>query len=244
MQEFRLDPAAFPAFRTQLIIQVLFRFLILYGALAVFAYAIMGLESLKRMGVFYSVIAVATIVYSIYLAVRRNLEAWKTFSVSVDENGTITRRTAGLADLTLTADQITRIEESSGQGVSVRTQDASRFIFASIHLRDYNTFLARLRELRPVAVKEVQIRSPFSLLLLLGVLAGILVPMYFALASKDSRYALAGCVVVIGILLYCRSKILADPNVDERVKKSMWAMYLILFSMLLNAGFHVYKLFA
>jgi hypothetical protein len=158
---------------------------------------------------------------------RRVRKTVETFELEVDDAG-ITRRYVDAPTLSIGFNEITAIQQRTGQGTMIKTAQPTRFIWVPSTLQGYAEVMETLRQRSGVVltVKNYNLVRTYSL----GIL--FLIGWIVLMNAHERRLILTLSATLALGLLWCLVVIWRNPNVSRKLKRSTLLILLPLFGLI------------
>jgi len=220
---YSLDPAAFSSFRTRFLKQraILLFAVVMLGVL-VFAVTAEGLRNnfpWFLLGLMTITLALATgIVSGLVKGLRREKEAWSSFSLTVGEDF-IARRITGYPELELSANQISAINESP-EGITIVGPTRDHSIFINRALEDFEevrSHLAAWTPVAPVPLSRLRVGKAMMLSIPLAFVFGFAI---FIISDNPTVQVATGVPLLVA-LSACAFIAIRSKQLPDKTRRSM-----------------------
>jgi hypothetical protein len=230
VQIYKLDQGYFPHIRRRIIIRALVTYVIIGLIVTAFFWYKMPdirVESYVIMSLFFLVV----VIFALRKAIGRERESWETFELQVTETA-LTRRIASHPDITLTRDDVQKIEEAANGILVVRGPTFNQTIFIHYALQQREILRALLATWCPIGTITKKRWGPLTSIAIyvamLGILAG-------AFASANKIVVTICAILVTGLFSWVAWYIYHCKHYDRRLRYSMWFMIFPVTAALIRA---------
>ena len=241
METYTLAPEGFNRIKRRLIWLSLFFFAFILAALFYFSGQQASAPQSQESAPFVNpivgyLIAVVFIVVILSVTTRNNIRKlkgrWHSYSLTLSPT-TITKEEAALPIITIFTERITKLEETPGEGLLIKTAQRNEFIFIPVSLVGYDQVksqLAQIHEVEPKSRHAVSWRLlQFMLITVLGAWL-----MYAVMLSQSVSFVLSGGGFLLlffgwGLIESRHSLVLSKQQ-----KRAMWTMIFPCISLLVK----------
>jgi len=199
MREYKLSPAFFPQTQRRVLIFTV-PFMILAGAAGI----LIAGHGDRSSSAFYftALVGIIAMIIGIRIGLRQTQQSWSSYRLIMDEN-LIKRTRDGLPDIMIAYNEISKITQTPGSGLTIQTSIPTRQIGVPETLENYPEFRLELQKIHVIDNAPIS-RTKWLLPVLLGVSIGLLTLAAFAitfLATNRYVIALTGTLLIVALLL-------------------------------------------
>ncbi len=234
MREYKLSPAFFSQMRKRILIFGVPLMVLTASAVVWISAARIAREgngSYLTSPVFFTVVILGAIVigFSIRRSLQEQQRLWSSYRLILDENS-VKRTQAGLPELVINYDEISRITEAPGAGLDIQTSKISRLIGVPGTLEDYSLFRLELAKRHAIeCLPGSRAKWIPVLLIVMGLLpaAGF---MIIFLAGNRFVSWITG-ILLFAVILASFLTIQRSTFITKRVKRASWLIWLPLMAL-------------
>jgi hypothetical protein len=161
-----------------------------------------------------------------YRSLRRSTkqleETFSSLRIVLDGD-TLTRRQAGLEEISIQRSEVTAIHESPMGGLAVRTHIRDKFVAIPTFVDRYEELRDHLSSWHPISERRFPVR-----LAAFGSTLGVLALFGAFLLSQRAAVVIASGVLLFLMILASSIYIRRSRHIDQRMKKQMWPVVLVL----------------
>jgi hypothetical protein len=225
---FRIKPGGFREIRTRFLLVYIPLMLAASTSGILIAHYNTGHRSGDTGSLFIAMpVFIIIIAWNIFRSLKRQKELFESFSLAIDGQAVV-RVQKNLPQLTLPYSAITRITKQKNGCISINTARSYNCIQVPAQIENYEQLEAALNEIKPLEQKTANL-VPFYctalVLLVIALFAGVGL-------SHSKPVIISGSVVLGGILLWSMYATRKSPNVDQRTKKRVLWVILVVASVM------------
>lgn len=164
--------------------------------------------------------------YGLLRAYKRAKAYYEGYLLTIDTD-TITHTQPGYQDVVLYKNDVIAIGQYPDGGFAVATDKGQLIIPAG--LSDHDELCSQLASIKPL---ETTTRLPFFFRYRNAILITVLGAYICFLTMKDKIVIASLGSVLTVLLVWAGYKVWSSPAVDQRIKRKLWIMFLLLFSLI------------
>jgi uncharacterized membrane protein len=161
----------------------------------------------------------------LWINIRRQTKSFRSLVITLTDSS-LAKAQDGYARIEIPLAEISAIDEFPGKGLVARGATPRQIIFLSDELIGFEDLRSRLALGRTITPKSV---PSGQLVNFLGGLAGIAGLVIYRAESR-SMILVTG-ILLIAVLVACFVAMVRSPHLDKRVKRSAWAVWLVVLSI-------------
>lgn len=170
----------------------------------------------------FAVLALGT-----WLSTRSTRRAWTSYRLEMTEDQ-LRRTQFRLPEISIARSEVVQIDELPGRGLTVRTPDSEKFIYAPFELDGYDELRAELDQWSPIVCLSVAAAWRRQWL---GIMAAVALVtwMIATMVSRSAAFVIPSAFAISVFLLWSFIAAQRSRHLDRRTKLGM---YLVVFPIL------------
>ncbi|TFF36308.1 hypothetical protein [Mucilaginibacter psychrotolerans] len=237
MQLYKNNPEYFGDFRKQVLAKTI---PLMLGAVLVGLTIAYFSENSTEAGIqstlVYTFIIVAYFTYSFFRGSKRQRTIFDSYQLIIGDDY-LQRKQSSLADKTISFNAVNSITEDKRRNLYIRGASKEDLIYIYSYVEDYEEIRAILQSIKPITTEGpkgfLQKYSTAFILAILGLMATVYI------VNNKIVVSIAG-VLLIATLIWCFYKIRTSTFFDEKIKRSAWFVFFLIFCIALSMYFKLF----
>ena len=161
---------------------------------------------------------------------KRQKAAFESYRLTIEPNS-IYRDMEGLAPIQLYHSEVTSIAKTKEGGLIIKGKEKGDLIRVPAQIEDSEALESLLSQIRPIETGGKQSQNQVKTILMT---IGVLALMVLTYVSKNAYLVTVAGISVIAFLIWAYVTTQKNPEVDQKTKKGMTMVFLVVFSVLMK----------